>query len=148
MMPFWKTGRKSGTQSEHKRLITRLDHWFSEYIRRRDANASGYARCCTCGAVGYWSDMDCGHFISRDRKAVRWMEQNAHAQCQSCNRFHSGRQYEHGQHIDRIYGPGTARHILDLSNVRGCKMGREWLRIMVADMKAKVQELRNEQKYA
>ena len=42
----------------------------------------------------------------------RWEEENVNAQCQSCNRFKSGKQYEHGLAIDRKYGAGTATKLV------------------------------------
>ena len=73
------------------------DKWFSLYIRFRDAlefqkevpDADiSFGRCCTCGKIGQWKYMDCGHFISRGRgggSGVRWDERNAHLQCKPCN---------------------------------------------------------------
>jgi NMD protein affecting ribosome stability and mRNA decay len=85
-----------------------LDKWFSLYIRKRDT--PGF--CCTCGADLTFETSDCGHFISRDHIATRWDERNAHAQCRKCNRFQSGKQYEHGKWVDRIHGKGTADILL------------------------------------
>ena len=80
-----------------------LDKWFSLYIRRRDT--PGF--CCTCGRPITFENSDCGHFISRDRIATRWDERNAHAQCRHCNRFQSGKQYEHGLHVAKTHGEKT-----------------------------------------
>jgi len=87
-----------------------LDKWFSLYIRRRDTSIGG--ACCTCGKHITFEESDCGHFISRDYIATRWDERNAHAQCRKCNRFQSGKQYEHGLHVDKIHGKGTADILL------------------------------------
>ena len=38
-------------------LKGKLDRLFSEYIRRRDADA-GYCRCVTCGKLQHWREMD------------------------------------------------------------------------------------------
>jgi hypothetical protein len=59
--------------------------------------------------------MDCGHFESRRFMATRWHEQNAHAQCQSCNKYNAGEQYRHGIEIDLLYGEGTADFLEKLS---------------------------------
>lgn len=57
--------------------------------------------------------MDAGHFITRDNMATRWEEENVNAQCQKCNRFQSGKQYEHGLAIDKKFKkPGTASMLL------------------------------------
>jgi hypothetical protein len=44
--------------------------------------------------------------------ATRWEEENSDAQCQHCNRFKSGKQYEHGLAIDKKHGAGTADKML------------------------------------
>ena len=90
-----------------KSLVNTLDRIFSEFIRLRDSDAHGYCRCITCTNRAPWKEMDAGHFISRDRKAVRWNEHNVHAQCPRCNRFRGGEQFLHGQAIDKLYGEGT-----------------------------------------
>lgn len=90
-----------------------LDAWFSKYIRLRDADRAGYVRCCTCRKIISWKGArgvgaECGHFITRDRWSVRYDERNAHAQCNHCNNWSKGEQYEHSLYIDRVHGSGTA----------------------------------------
>jgi hypothetical protein len=55
--------------------------------------------------------MDAGHFVQCNWDATRFDEQNVHAQCRRCNRFQSGRQSDHGEYIDKLYGEGTAEEI-------------------------------------
>jgi hypothetical protein len=43
---------------------------------------------------------------------TRWDEENVNAQGRGDNRFLSGKQYEHGQAIDRKHGAGTASKLL------------------------------------
>lgn len=95
------------------------DKWFSLYIRLRDAiefqketgdSDISYGRCCTCGKIGQWKYMDCGHFISRGShgaSGVRWDERNAHLQCKPCNGFHQGRYHEYEQFMLDKYGQET-----------------------------------------
>ena len=104
--------------SKSKNLSTAkktCDTWFSKYIRIRDANHNGLCKCVTCDTVKHWKEMDCGHFQSRRFMATRWQEQNAHAQCQSCNKYNAGEQYRHGIEIDLLYGEGTADYLEKLS---------------------------------
>jgi hypothetical protein len=84
----------------------KADKYFSEYIRLRDNNKP----CVTCGK--YTDLKDCGHFISRRFESVRFDEKNAHGQCQKCNRFEYGNQFEHGVKVDEMYGKGTAETLL------------------------------------
>lgn len=91
------------------------DEWFSRYIRIRDANHNELCKCITCNTIKHWKEMDCGHFQSRRFSATRWHEQNAHAQCQNCNKYQAGEQYRHGLEINALYGEGTAEHLEQLA---------------------------------
>lgn len=72
-----------------KTLERKLDVAFSKFIRARDTK-QGYGRCCSCGAIKDYSQLDAGHFINRKWRATRWDEKNVHAQCIACNRFGEG----------------------------------------------------------
>jgi len=98
------------------------DKHFSRFVRLRDADDNGYCRCITCGKIHHWKEMDCGHFMTRDRPATRFNEQNCHAQCKYCNNYKKGEQYKHGVEIDNLYGAGTAEKLSALSNIRGQKI--------------------------
>ena len=85
--------------------LAKADKEFSLYIRRRDADDhTGRANCCTCGKNEHWSDMDCGHWISRSVMVTRFDVRNAHAQCRDCNRLQDGKPAEHHTHILREIG--------------------------------------------
>ena len=92
--------------------MKKADKYFSEYIRLRDSDQNCNAICITCRKVAHISEMDAGHFIDRSHKATRYDERNVNAQCRTCNRFQSGRQYEHGLAIDLKYGTGTSQQLL------------------------------------
>lgn len=71
-------------KTARQRAVKRCDDAFSRYIRARD-----HYTCYTCGAMA--SDgvaIQCGHLISRGRGATRWEDENANAQCPSCNLYH------------------------------------------------------------
>ena len=89
---------------------------FSKYIRLRDSDEKGYCQCCTCINSGYYKDFDAGHFISRNRKILKFNEKNVNSQCQKCNRFSSGEQFKHGLYIDKMHGIGTAEFLSNLSH--------------------------------
>jgi hypothetical protein len=125
-----------------KSLIHSLDRVFSEYIRLRDADGMGYCRCVTCGNRFHWKSGDCGHFVQRDRIAVRWDERNASAQCPRCNRFRSGEQYEHGKAIDRRWGTGTADMLRVLGQARGTKIDRFWIEVKIGEFREKLKKMK------
>jgi len=124
-------GEKMKLQSYHRTL----DKWFSLYIRKRDT--PGF--CVTCGAWIEFEDSDCGHFISRDRIATRWNDKNAHAQCRKCNRFQSGKQYEHGLKVDEKHGKGTAEMLL-LKSKSPVNFSREEIKQMTKRFRLIVQQ--------
>ena len=80
---------------------------FSRFIRLRDSDEYGRAKCITCPAVKHWSEMDAGHFITRAKESTLFDERNVNCQCKNCNRFQGGKFFEHEQAIERKFGKGT-----------------------------------------
>ena len=79
------------------KLIKKLDRIFSEYIRKRDADKNGFAKCISCNKKLHWKEMDAGHFRSRKYMATRYDEQNVYSQCRYCNRYNQGSIYEYSR---------------------------------------------------
>jgi 5-methylcytosine-specific restriction endonuclease McrA len=111
-MLHWKFTHKKPHKTDRQKLIRKLDDIFSEFIRLRDSDSNGICKCITCGSFDHWRSVDAGHFITRENMGTRWEEENVHAQCQGCNRFKSGKQYEHGLAVDKRHGAGTASKLL------------------------------------
>lgn len=95
-------------KTSRRELIKQLDIVFSQYIRLRDSNDMGIAKCITCGKEYHWKDIHAGHFQSRSHMSTRWEEKNVHAQCRVCNILRNGEQYLYAKQIDQLYGEGTA----------------------------------------
>ena len=66
-------------------LKAKADKVTSQYIRQKYADANGYVRCCTCETVKHWKEMHCAHYVERGKMATRWLEENLHPACPSCN---------------------------------------------------------------
>lgn len=64
---------------------------FSEYVRRRDADAGGTEHCYTCGTPKFWKELQCGHAIPGRHNAVLLDEEICRPQCPRCNVFMGGR---------------------------------------------------------
>lgn len=121
---------------------TALDKVFSEYIRIRDANSDGVCKCITCGKTGNWKyDMDCGHFVSRNKLSVRWDEKNANAQCHACNRFRCGEQFQHGKAIDIKHGAGTADRLIMFGKI-SFKIDALWIEDRISDFKNRIKKIK------
>lgn len=87
-----------------KTLKRKLDDIFSIYIRKRDANVSGFCRCISCGAVHHWKEVDCGHYVNRSHMGTRYSERNCNAQCRKCNRFDEGNNIGYTRGLINKYG--------------------------------------------
>ena len=111
-MLHYKFTQKKPKKNDRQKLIAKLDTVFSEFVRLRDCDKNGVCKCITCGAFDHWRSVDAGHFVTRENMGTRWEEENVNAQCQQCNRFKSGKQYEHGLAIDRKFGAGTASKLV------------------------------------
>ena len=100
----------------------KLDKVLSEYVRRSNADSAGYVSCFTCSVKIPFRNADCGHFITRSKKATRWLYKpsegltNVQPQCKKCNGFLGGQQYIFAKRLDAVYGEGTAEKILQMSN--------------------------------
>ena len=121
-----------------KSLKASLDRYFSKFIRLRDTK-DGLGWCITCARLFLYRQLDAGHFQTRDNLSIRWNEQNVNAQCQGCNRFKGGRQYEHGIAIDKKYGKGTAEMLL-IKSKSIWKPTRFELNLLILEYKSKIKD--------
>jgi hypothetical protein len=98
------------------KLKKKLDAIFSLYIRLRTADDYGNNQCCTCGKVDHWSNLQCGHFVSRKHLSTRFHDMNCFPQCIGCNIFKYGEQWKFGHFIDSNFGEGTAEELVVLGH--------------------------------
>lgn len=89
--------------------ISKVEHYknnivwplFSKYIRMRDCwetkKTFKYGKCCSCGRICLYEDLEAGHFLPGRNNAYLFYEKGVHAQCFNCNRFLEGNKqgYEH-----------------------------------------------------
>jgi len=97
--------------------LTRLDKVFSEYIRLRDSDENGICKCITCGAYHHWKNMDCGHFIKRQHKSLRYNEINCNAQCRKCNWLGQGEDVKYKEALQKKHGPGIIDKLLSIKSL-------------------------------
>ena len=118
----------------------KLDQLFSQFIRLRFSDWRGYGRCYTCGAIKYWQELQCGHFIRRGHHAVRWDENNARPQCVMCNCFDNGRPDVFEVNLREEIGDEEVDALIE----RGkgiSQTDEEWLQSKVIHYKSIVQKL-------
>lgn len=122
------------------RLEEKLDSVFSQFIRRNSADQGGTVRCVTCPKLMYWKDADCGHWVKRQHRAVRWDERNVGPQCQRCNHFMGGVQDEFSQHVIATHGLEAHDELLRLKHTV-FKVTRPFLEEMIQTYKKKLEAL-------
>lgn len=61
-------------------LVDEADTWFSKWVRLAHADKDGVVVCYTSGKKFHWTQIQCGHFISRKHYATRWAFENARPQ--------------------------------------------------------------------
>ena len=123
-----------------KTLTTKLDAVFSKYIRFRDADGRGNARCITCDRTFPVSEMDAGHFVGRRHRSTRWSEQNVHAQCRYDNRYCEGKKDVYAVKLVERYGPNILLELQEQKN-RVVKWTPADLEELIEIYKAKLKEL-------
>ena len=123
-----------------KSLEKKLDRVFSEYIRRRDADEGGTAVCVTCGKLYFWRDIQAGHWVKRQHRALRWDERNVYPQCAAENLYKNGAMDEMAAHIIRKHGAETIDELLRLKKT-SVKHTRADLETLIAETEKKIAAL-------
>ena len=151
MMQFPKkkwTKARDRSNSTLPQLDATCWRWFSRMIRLSYADNNGMVRCYTCDRWMPALDSEAGHYVTRDRKAVKFDRRNVHPQCHWCNgdTCKKGNQGLHGIRIDRQYGVGTAELLQTLGNVRGAKTGRLEYERMIEEFRIETNRLLKEKR--
>ena len=114
---------------------------FSTYIRLRDSDENGIAKCITCSFRGEWKRFDCGHGVGRQYKATKYDERNNHAQCARCNAWNGGEQVLYKEAVEKKYGEGTWNEIV-LKSRQVCKRSQLDIDLMEDFYKKEVEKLK------
>ena len=115
-----KQGKKK--KSPRQRAMDRSDEWFSKYIRLKysfESCGEFVCRCYTCGSLHGIKSIDCGHYVNREQKTVRFDENNARPQCVFCNQHRSGRHVIFGTNLQKEVGAEEVDRIRQLSLFSG-----------------------------
>lgn len=72
------------------KLIRLLDQKTSRELRMSQSDGFGFCTCFTCPTRKRWQEMQCGHYISRSCKGLRYEPDNLRVQCAACNIFKNG----------------------------------------------------------
>lgn len=119
-----------------KNLIKKLDAVFSQYVRIKNSDKNGFCTCVTCKQKYPYKQIQAGHFISRKHYATRWVIDNVHPQCVSCNVFKYGEQYKYSLFL----GPERS-NLLYLQSQKIVKFSNADLQEMLDEFKLKLSYL-------
>ena len=128
-----------------KDLKKELDKIFSLFIRLKETFFVGTRRmgkCVTCGKLVPFEKLDCGHFLSRRYLRFRWTEENAHIQCQYCNRFLSGNKKKYEDWMIQKYGLNFVKQMHKQKH-ETFKPDQKWLLERIRKYNKKVEYLKN-----
>lgn len=116
---------------------------FSEFIRCRDVDGTGYGKCITCSRIIHWKSGDCGHGIGRQHLATKYDERNNALQCKKCNGFEGGKREVYKEEVDKRYGPQTWEK-LEIMSRQVCKRGKFEIEIMTKHYRELAAKLKKE----
>jgi hypothetical protein len=137
-MTYFKFKKRPSKQTDHSKLIDKVDTLISEVVRLTAADERGECVCVTCGVKEHYLRMQCGHFVVRANMATRYDLRNLNVQCLGCNCVMYGMEDEHARYIDATYGKGTSDELIS--------KGRQEKKWMPHELEAMVQELKAEAK--
>jgi len=77
---------------------------FSEWVRRKDADAGGTEYCFTCEKPFYWKSLQAGHGIPGRHNAVLFDEEIVKPQCPTCNIWKRGMHHVFATKLIQTHG--------------------------------------------
>ena len=98
-------------------------------VIKRDADANGYAVCCSCGKIAHYTDMDAGHWINRGCMKTRYELKNVHLQCRHCNRYREGNGPGYSMFMLNKYGTEVMDDLIELSKMICQRKQKDWLEV-------------------
>lgn len=128
-------------------LQNKVAEKLQELVRLKYADKDGYITCVTCNKRGYWEKdgMQGGHFIERAK--LRLVEENIHPQCEGCNGFKMKHSVacvlDYEDYMVDTYGRDFVYQLRIRAN-QPQKYSMPELRDMLADLKTRIKELREE----
>jgi len=128
--------KKKGSAVAIKNRVWKI---FSEYIRRRDADQNGIASCISCGIKKPWVEFHAGHYVAKSLSlALRYHEQNVHAQCVACNLWRHGNLTSYALALKRKYGDNILEELDDI------RRENEGMRISTSDYEEMIEKYKGE----
>lgn len=122
-------------------LVKEADDIFSKWLRLNDANENGFSTCYTCGHIGLWTTMQCGHYIKRGNLFLRFDTRNCRVQCEDCNVFNDGNYPEFTKRLE-AEAPGITEYLMEESRLV-YKPTREEIRGIIREYSLKTNQIKH-----
>ena len=121
--------KKKLSIGRYKRKLWTL---YSEYIRRKDANADGCTNCVTCGKYLHWTELQAGHFLAGRSNGILFVEGNTFPQCVGCNVFKHGNLEEFYPYMLKTFGDEKIQELKRLKRTT-VKLDSTWYEEKIKD---------------
>ena len=107
-------------------LSKKLWKVFSLFIRLRDSDEHGTARCISCGKFMSWGTYDAGHYFPKTGENYNLIfdERNVNAQCVKCNHYMHGNIHGYAEGIVKKLGQNILE---ELRFKKSSKFQSKWM---------------------
>ena len=121
-----------------KAITNEIWKYFSEWIRRKDADSNGMVRCYTCGKVIHWKEANASHYL---HNKLDFEPANVKPCCVGCNKFKHGNLGAFAERLIFEYGADVVQDLRRRSN-EIWKPSREELAELLEHWKQEVGKLK------
>lgn len=109
----------------------------SLYVRLKNANKYGILNCFVCNKPIHYTKAHNSHYIDRLHRATRYLDENCHESCPSCNAIHNENKEPYKQALER-WRKGTVEFLEKLKH-KTYKFTRNELEQLIIEYKNKVE---------
>lgn len=114
-------------------LIKEADRLWSNKVREIQPLKTRYLNCFTCGIKKSNKKLQCGHYITRAIKLLRWHPDNCRVQCVGCNIFKKGNVTEFRVNLIKEIGE-TRVSFLEENRHHSMKLTRPYLENLIKEL--------------
>lgn len=104
------------TRKDYEKRLDLLVSVITRYSNAQLIRGVHYNTCITSGRFLPVSELDCGHFVGRANRHLRWDLRNTHPQSKRDNRFLDGNLHRYTLKMIELYGQETVEDMLRLDD--------------------------------
>ena len=119
---------------------------YSEYIRKKEADADGMVHCVTCKKRFHWTQVQCGHGMAGRGNNILFCADLCHCQCKYCNIFKGGDYDNYHKYLIDRYGMDRYDELLLLKNGKDAKGNTVITKFTIGGLEKMIQGWKEEMK--